>query len=107
MDEIRFGPERAARVPPRYRRPLSVVAAVAAAGAIAAGGVHALTGTGAHTPTTAPRASAASPAPLAQPVCPPGQLARPDLSGLPAQMRPGALRVVIDAQFSGRCPATG
>lgn len=28
---------------------------------------------------------------------------RPNLAGLPAGLRPGALKVIIDAQFSGRC----
>jgi hypothetical protein len=35
--------------------------------------------------------------------CPPVRAARPNLAALPAGMRPGALKIVIEAEFSGLC----
>ena len=100
MDEVGFGPQRESRVPVRYRRAL---AAVAAAGIVAAASValtmHQATGAGqAGRPPTAARS-----APVPSP-CAPTQTTKPKLAGLPAGMRPGALRVVAAAQFSGNCP---
>jgi hypothetical protein len=101
VDEVSFGPRREIRPPSRYRR---VFAAVVAAGAITAGAALAVTTTGMRNATTAPRnASAPAVAPLEPAGCPPVQPTRPDLSALPAGMRPGALRVIIEAQFSGQC----
>jgi len=100
MDEVGFGPQRESRVPVRYRRAL---AAVTAAGIVAAAGV-ALTmhqATGADQAASTPTAARSSPAPSP---CPPTQTAKPKLAGLPAGMRPGALRVIAAAQFSGNCP---
>jgi hypothetical protein len=99
MDEVGFGPRREPRVPVRYRRAL---ASVAAAGIVTAGvalTMHQVTGVN-QSASPAPAATS-SPAPSA---CPPTQTAKPNLAGLPAGMRPGALRVVIAAQFSGECP---
>jgi hypothetical protein len=69
----------------------------------------ALTATGGHPGAAAPR-SAGPPASVAASLdrplpagCPPVQAAWPSLAQLPAGMRPGAFRVIIDAQFSGRC----
>jgi hypothetical protein len=104
VDEVSFGPRREIRLPSRYRRVLAVVAAVVAAGAVAAGAVLAMTTTGTRNATSTPRtASGPAVAPLAQVGCPPVQPTRPDLAALPAGMRPGALSVIIDAQFSGLC----
>jgi hypothetical protein len=110
MDEIGFGPTREARPPSRRRRALTVavsVAAVAAAGVAfavkAPGAYHALASQYA---VSRPAAPSASPVRLPSPGCRPAQRAWPSLAGLPAGMRPGALPVIVDAQFSGRC-ATG
>jgi hypothetical protein len=84
----------------------SIAAAAAAAIAIA---VTASAHHGAASPAPVPAAqSAAVPVPAPQPlsaVCPPVQPTWPDLGALPASLRPGALKVVVDGQFSGRCPA--
>lgn len=112
MDEVSFGSEREVRLPARYRRGLAALAAVVAAGAVAAGGVLAVTTAGAHgSPGTssAPGTSASgapAAAPVAQAGCPPAEPARPNLAALPAGMRPGALKVIIEAEFSGSCPAS-
>lgn len=104
MDEVSFGPRREIRLPSRCRRVFAAIAAVVAAGAITAGAALAVTTTGMRNATTAPRnASAPAMAPLEPAGCPPVQPTRPDLSALPAGMRPGALRVIIEAQFSGQC----
>jgi hypothetical protein len=98
MDEIDFGPRREFRLAARYRRAL---AAVAAAGIVAAGAaltMHQITVNQAASPAPS---TGSSPAPAA---CPPTQTTKPNLASLPAGMRPGALRVVADAQFSGECP---
>jgi len=100
MDEVGFGPRRESRVPVRYRRAL---AALAAAGIVTAAGVV-LTmhqATGASQAASPSPATQSSPAPRA---CPPTQTTKPKLAGLPAGMRPGALGVIIAAQFSGECP---
>ena len=99
MDEVGFGPRRESRLPARYRRAL---AGVAAAGIVAAAGValamHRATVDQVASPP--PPFTASAPAPTA---CPPTQTTKPKLTGLPAGMHPGALRVVADAQFSGEC----
>jgi hypothetical protein len=107
MDEVSFGPGRESRRPSRRR---AFVVAVALAGTVA-GAALALTATGRERATSSPSgdgspaALAASPASLPPSGCPPVRPQRPSLAGLPAGMRPGALTVVIDAQFSGQCPA--
>jgi hypothetical protein len=54
--------------------------------------------------TSVPRAaSAPAAAPIDRVSCPPVHPTRPNLAKLPAGMRPGALKVISDAQFSGRC----
>jgi hypothetical protein len=88
MDEVSFGPGRERRRPSRRRPALAV-------GASIAGAVAALAVMSAHHPTNS-RQSAG---------CAPAHAAWPNLAGLPAGMRPGAMPVIIDAQFSGRCPA--
>jgi hypothetical protein len=104
VDEVSFGPGREIRLLSRYRRALGVTAAVVAAGAVTAGAALAVTTTGARDAISAPRtASTPAMAPLDRVSCPPVQATRPNLAALPAGMRPGALRVIIDAQFSGRC----
>jgi hypothetical protein len=109
MDEVGFGPRREARRPSRRLR--AFAAAVAIASAAAAGVALALTAAGPHhAMTTSPPAlqPAALPAPAIGPtsaVCPPVHAAWPNLAGLPAGLRPGALPIVIDEQFSGQCPA--
>jgi hypothetical protein len=107
VDEVSFGSEREIRLPARYRRGLSALAAVVAAGAVAAGGVLAVTSAGVHSsPGTSSAVGAPTAAPVAQADCPPAEPARPNLAALPAGMRPGALKVVIEAEFSGACPAS-
>ncbi len=107
MDEVSFGSEREVRLPARYRRGLAALAAVVAAGAVAAGGVLAVTTAGAHSsPGTSSAVGSSTAAPVAQASCPPAEPARPNLAALPAGMRPGALKVVIEAEFSGSCPAS-
>lgn len=106
MDEVSFGPRREFRWPPRRRRGL----AFTVAGAAMAGVAFALTAAGVHHKMPShhsARQSAAPPAPvrrLPSAGCSPAQSAWPSLAGLPAGMRPGALPVIVDAQFSGRCP---
>lgn len=104
VDEVSFGQGREIRLPSRYRRALGVAAAVVAAAAVTAGAALAVTTTGPRGASSAPRnASAPAMAPLDRVSCPPAQATRPNLAALPAGMRPGALKVIIDAQFSGRC----
>jgi len=94
MDEVSFGPSRESRRP--TRRPPALAVGASIAGAVAAAAVAlAVTATSAHDATNS-RQSAG---------CAPAHAARPNLAGLPAGMRPGAVPVIIDAQFSGRCPA--
>ena len=107
MDEIGFGPRRAARPPSRRLRAFAVAASLA--GAAAAAIAIAVTAAGAHGATTSPAPaaqSAAVPVPVLQPpsaICPPVQPTWPNLAALPAGMRPGALKMVVGQQFSGRC----
>ena len=105
MDEVSFGPRREIRLPSRYRRAFAVIAAVVAAGAVTAGAALAVTRTtGAGAETSAPRtASATAASPPERMSCPPVRAARPNLAALPAGMRIGALKIIIDAQFSGQC----
>lgn len=98
MDEIGFGPRSESRLPARYRRAL---AAVAAAGIVTAAAVSLTMHRTAVDQAASPAPPAgSSPAPTA---CPPTQTTKPKLARLPAGMRPGAVRVVADAQFSGEC----
>jgi hypothetical protein len=107
LDEIGFGPRRERRpVSPRLRA-IGVGGSIAAAAAVAiaiavtaAGARH-----GSPTPVPAVQSAAAIPAlaPLSA-VCPPVEPTWPDLGALPAGLRPGALKAVVDGQFSGRCP---
>ena len=107
MDEVGFGPRREARRPSRRRRGLTIavsLAGVAAAGVAlvveAPGAYHALA---AQYTVTRPAAPSAAPVRLPSPGCRPAQPAWPSLAGLPAGLRPGALPVIVNAQFSGRC----
>jgi hypothetical protein len=106
-DEVRFGPSRETRPPSRRRRALVATfstACLAAAGVALAthapGAYHALAS---QYTTTRPAAPSAAPVRLPSPGCRPAHPAWPNLAGLPAGMRPGALPVIADAQFSGRC----
>lgn len=102
MDEVSFGPEREIRLPSRYRRVFAALTAVVAVGAITAGAVLAVSATGGRNATSAPPASTPAVAPgLVS--CPPVQAKRPNLAALPAGMRPGALKEIIEAEFSGQC----
>lgn len=109
MDEIGFGPSREPRLPSRRLRRVGVVASIG--GAAAAAIAIAVTAAGTHHATTSPtpaaQSAAAVPIPQLQPlsaVCPPVEPTWPDLAALPAGARPGALKMVVAAQFSGRCP---
>ena len=104
MDEVAFGPSRAPRRP--SRRWVALAATVSLAGV-----AFALTVTNAHHAVTAQHPASQSAA-LAAPLsrlpsagCPPVHAAWPNLAALPPGMRPGALPVIIDAQFSGGCAA--
>jgi hypothetical protein len=98
MDEVGFGPRRELRLPARYRRALAVLGA---AGLVAAASVTlAAKTTGADDAARGSHHARSSPAPIA---CPPVQPTWPDMAGLPASKRPGTLRVIIAAQFSGEC----
>jgi hypothetical protein len=107
MDEVSFGSSREAGQPSRRRRALT--AAFSAAGIAAAGIALAATAPSAYHAlasqyaTARPAGPSAAPVRLPPPGCRPAQPAWPNLSGLPAGMRPGALPVIADAQFSGRC----
>jgi hypothetical protein len=107
MDEVGFGPSREPRQPSRRRRAFTVavsVAGVAVAGVVfavkAPSAYHALASQYA---VTRPAVPSASPVRLPSPGCRPAHPAWPSLAGLPAGLRPGALPVIADAQFSGRC----
>jgi len=107
VDEVSFGPRREIRLSARRRRVLTAGAVVVAAAAITAGAVLAVT-TAATRAATGPatRAQRGTTQPLVAPLaegCPPVQPTRPSLAGLPAGMRPGALKVISDAEFSGQC----
>ena len=107
MDEVSFGPSREARPPSRRRR--AFTAGVGVAGAAAAGIALAVAGPGAYHSlaaqyaVTRPATPPAAPVRLPSPGCRPAQPAWPSLAHLPAGLRPGALPVIVDAQFSGRC----
>ena len=105
MAETGFGPRRERRPPSRRLRALGAVGSIAAAAAIA---IAIAVTASAHHGAASPASVAAVPVPALQPlsaVCPPVQPTWPDLGALPASLRPGALKVVVDGQFSGRCPA--
>jgi len=107
MDEVSFGPSREARPPSRRRRAFTV--AVWVAGAAAAGIALAVEAPGAYHSlasqytVTRPATPSAAPVRLPSPGCRPAHPAWPSLAHLPAGLRPGALPVIVDAQFSGRC----
>jgi hypothetical protein len=103
VDEVKFGPRREIRLPSRCRRAFAVVIA---ASAIAAGAALAVTAAGSRG-AAAPPAGAGGQSAAQRVNCPPAQAARPNLSALPAGMRPGALKVIGDAQFSGWCAVSG
>ena len=109
MDEVGFGPSREAR--PRSRRGRALTVAVSLAGIAAAGAAFAVEGPGAYHAlasqyaVTRPATPSASPVRLPSPGCRPAHPAWPSLAHLPAGLRPGALPVIVDAQFSGRCAA--
>jgi hypothetical protein len=106
VDEVSFGSEREFGLPARRRRGLVALAVVVAAGAVAAGGVLAVTTAGAHSSSsTSSAVGAPAAAAVVQAGCPPTETARPNLAALPAGMRPGALKVIIESEFSGSCPA--
>ena len=110
MDEISFGSSRQARRLSRRWRAFAAAVSIAGAAA-AAGAVVAVTVASAHHTATRQHPagrSAALPAPvrlLPLAACPPAHPAWPSMAGIPAGMRPGALPVIVDAQFSGRCTA--
>jgi hypothetical protein len=109
VDELSFGPRREARPPSRRLRVFAAVVSIA--GAAAAGVVFALTAANAHHAVTSPppaSQAAGLPAPvvrLPSPDCSPTQTVWPDLASLPAGLRTRARQIIIDEQFSGRCPA--
>jgi hypothetical protein len=111
MDEVGFGPSGETRVPSRRLRALA--ASVCLAGVAAAGVAHALTARNAHHALTSqPPVTQSAVALLPDPArvlppaagCAPTKTNWPSLAALPAGMRPGAMPVLVDAQFSGRCP---
>src|ERR1700722_9892732 len=108
MDEVSFGPSREARPPSRRRRAFTAAASVgavaprgAALAVTAPSSYHALTSRYPATPSAPPAALSHLPSKG----CPPARAAWPSLAGLPAGLRPGAVPVIVDAQFSGRCTA--
>lgn len=107
MDEVSFGPSREVRQPSRRGRGVAVavsVAGVATAGvALAVAGPGAYHSLAAQYAVTRPATPSASPVRLPSPGCRPAHPAWPNLAHLPAGLRPGALTVIVDAQFSGRC----
>lgn len=105
MDEVRFGRRREIRLPSRYRR---LFTAVVTAGVVAAGTALAVTAVGSREAADAPAGTAKPSAVSSQRVnCPAVQAARPNVTALPAGMRPGALKVIGDAQFGGWCAVSG
>ena len=111
MDEVRFGSSRETRLPSRRLRALTAVSVAAVA---AAGVAYALTAKSVHHAVTSQPQVTQSAAALPDPArllpsagCSPARADWPNLTGLPAGMRPGALPVIADAQFSGRCLAPG
>jgi hypothetical protein len=115
MDEIGFGPSGEARPPSRRLRALAAVsvAGVAVAGVaygvMANKGDHPVTAQPQATQSALPQPSVTLPDPsryLPRNGCKPTQQ-WPSLAGLPAGMHPGAVPVIVDAQFSGRCIARG
>jgi hypothetical protein len=116
MDEVSFGPSREVRPQSRHGRAVKVafslagVAAVGVALAVEAPrAYHSLAAQYTVTRPATPSASpvrlplSASPVRLPSPECQPADPAWPNLTSLPAGLRPGALTVIVGAQFSGRC----
>jgi hypothetical protein len=107
VDELSFGPRREPRRLPRRLRAFGAAAVIA--GAAAAGVAVAVTAASAqHAATSPPAASQAAglPAPVgsAVPGCSPVDVTWPNLTGLPVELRTRARSIIIDEQFSGRCP---
>jgi hypothetical protein len=109
VDEISFGSSRQARRLSRRWRAIAVAVSIAGAGAAGTAlAVTAASSQHAATPQQPASRSAALPAPvrlLPLAACPPARPAWPNMARLPVGMRPGALPVIVDAQFSGRCTA--
>jgi hypothetical protein len=112
MDEVGFGPSREPRPPSRRLRALAALsAACVVVGAVAFalkanGAQQVVPARPAATKGATPSVALPDPARLLPPAgCPPVQAHWPDLTALPAGMRAAALPVIVDAQFSGRCPA--
>jgi hypothetical protein len=109
VDELSFGPRREPRRLPRRVRAVAV--ALVIAGAAAAGVGVAVTAASAQHPVTAPppaseAAGLAAPLGLAPSLaCSPVDVTWPNLTDLPVELRTRARSVIIDEQFSGRCPA--
>ena len=112
MDEVGFGPRREARLRSRRLpsgRLRALTAAVSIAVAAGAGVAVAVIAAGEQHATSAPPPalqSGPAPASLIPELtagCPPTQKVWPDLAGLPAGLRVGALPIVIKEQFSGEC----
>ena len=109
MDELSFGPRGEPRRLPRRVRAFGTAALIA--GAAAAGVAVAVTATSAqHAVTSPPPASQAAglPAPVGRVpslACTPVDVTWPNLTDLPVELRTRARSIIIDEQFSGRCPA--
>jgi hypothetical protein len=107
MDEVSFGPQRESRLPSGRWRALIAGAVTAIAAGVAVTVI--LTG---HQRGSDPPQSAGQP--TGQPAALPAASAdwlpvtctavrAPSLAGMPAGMRPGAQRVIIDAMPAGHC----
>jgi hypothetical protein len=107
VDELSFGPRREPRRLPRRLRAFGTAAVIA--GAAAAGVAVAVTASAQHAAISSPAASQAAglPAPVGSPGpgCSPVDVTWPNLTDLPVQLRTRARSIIIDEQFSGRCPA--
>jgi broad specificity phosphatase PhoE len=117
MDELSFGrePRRSRKLgepgepgepgerrqsPRRRAFPAAASLALAAAAGVALVVTHGATS---QHPVSQPAASPGLLSHLPPKGCPPANPAWPTLTSLPAGMRPGALPVIVAAQFSGGC----